>query len=336
MANRTFEGDDSGARRIQEIAMGYYSSQALYVAARLGIADLVADGPRPVDELAAAVHADPDSLRRILRLLAVSGVFEMDPEGRVGLNAAAGNLRTGEGGSMRDLVLVFGEEFYQAFGNLLSAVRTGRDAFRLTFGRGLFEYLEKYPDRARAFDRAMGAGEVFFHTIPSVYDFSGFDTIADVGGGNGTLLASILGAHPQLRGVLFDAALVVEAAAGPIEALGLAGRVDLVAGDFFESIVPGADAYLFSRILHDWTDDRCRTILGNCRRAIGPDGRILVVERLLPGAYATATDVNMLAVTGGRERSEDDFAKLMADSGFQLTRVLPIPLEYNLIEGVPA
>jgi hypothetical protein len=314
--------------------MGYYGSQALYVAAKLGVADLLDEGPRSAADLAAAVGADPDSLHRVLRLLAANGIFDLNDDGRFGLNPASEHLRTTAQGSMKDLVLVFGEEFYQAFGNLLIAVKTGRDAFAITFGRKLFDYLDKYPDRGRAFDGAMAAGAVFFTSIPEVYDFSGLKIVVDVGGGNGTLLASILKANPHLEGVVYDAAPVVEAAAENVSQLGLSDRVRLEAGNFFNSIVGGGDAYLFSRILHDWTDEQCTQILGNCRRAINADGRLLVVERLLPGAYATAADVNMLAVTGGRERSEQDFARLMSETGFRLSRVIPLPLEYNLVEGV--
>lgn len=316
--------------------MGYYSSQALYVAARLGIADLLSAGPLSAADLADAAGAHADSLFRVLRLLVRQGIFDMDSDDRFLLNPAAEHLRSGDPGTMRDLVLVFGEEFYQAFEQLLVAVRTGRDAFTISFGRGLFDYLEKYPDRGRAFDRAMGAGAVFFSAVPGAYDFSGARTVVDVGGGNGTMLACILAAHPHLEGILYDAGPVVEAAGDNLVEQGVAGRVRRVAGNFFNSIVEGGDIYLFARILHDWTDDQCRTILGNCRRAINPGGRILIVERLLPGGYATATDVNMLAVTGGRERSEEDFGILMAQTGFRPGRVIPLPLEYNLIEGLNA
>jgi SAM-dependent methyltransferase len=326
--------DDSGARRIQEIGMGYYGSQALYVAAKLGIADLLAGGPRSAADLAASVGADADSLHRVLRLLAASGVFDEDEDGRFALNPAAEHLRTTEQGSMKDLVLIFGEEFYQSFGNLLVAVKTGRDAFAITFGRKLFDYLEKYPDRGRQFDRAMASGAVFFDAIPDAYDFSSLETVVDVGGGNGSLLASILQANPHLQGILYDAPLVVEGARANLERLGVADRVRLESGNFFDTIVGGGDAYLFSRILHDWTDEQCLKILGNCRRAVNPEGRLLVVERLLPGAYATATDVNMLAVTGGRERTARDFERLMAGSGFRLSHAVELPIEYNLIEGV--
>lgn len=325
--------DDSGARRVQEVAMGYYSSQALYVAARLGIPDLIAEGPRTAEELAEAVSADADSLRRILRLLVRDGIFDIGGPDRFQANAASDELCTRPEGSMRDLVLVFGEEFYQSFGGLLPAVRSGRDAFRITFGSGLFEYLERYPDRGRAFDRAMAAGAVFFRAIPAVYDFGAMKTVVDVGGGNGTLLGWILEANPNLQGVLYDAPAVVAAAAEGLRARGLGERVRCVPGDFFEEIVPGGDAYLFSRILHDWNDEQCLAILANCRRAIRPGGRVLVVERLLPGDYATATDVNMLAVTGGRERSEAEFAALMERTGFRLEGVIQLPLEYNVVEG---
>ncbi len=314
--------------------MGYYSSQALYVAARLGIADLLSAGPLSAAGLADAAGADSDSLFRVMRLLAGQGIFDMDSDGRFLLNPAAEHLRSGERGTMRDLVLVFGEEFYQAFEQLLVAVRTGRDAFTISFGRGLFDYLAKYPDRGRAFDRAMGAGAVFFSAVPQVYDFDAVQTVVDVGGGNGTLLGAILAANPQLQGILYDAGPVVEAAAGNLHEQAVAGRVRGVAGNFFNSIVEGGDIYLFARILHDWTDDQCRTILGNCRRAVNPGGRILIIERLLPGGYATATDVNMLAVTGGRERSEEEFGTLMEGTGFRLGRVIPLPLEYNLVEGL--
>lgn len=314
--------------------MGYYSSQALYVAAKLDIADLLGNGPLSTDDLAAAVGADAGSLYRTLRLLAKERIFDLDDAGRFSLNPAGAELKSGASGSMRDLVLVFGEEFYQAFGELLAAVKTGRDAFRITFGRGLFEYLEEYPDRGRAFDRAMGAGAVFFASIPDAYDFSSIGTVVDVGGGNGTLLGSILAAHPHLKGILYDAGPVVESAEANLRARGVMDRVSTVAGNFFNEIVPGGDLYFFARILHDWTDDQCLTILANCRRAINPGGRVLVVERLLPGAYATATDVNMLAVTGGRERNEDEFGRLMSQTGFRLERVIPLPLEYNLIEAV--
>lgn len=314
--------------------MGYYSSQALYVAAKLGIADLLDAGPASADELAAATGADAGSLYRTLRLLAIEGIFDLDDAGRFSLNPAGAQLKSGASGSMRDLVEVFGEEFYQAFAELLVAVRTGRDAFRITFGRGLFEYLQKYPDRGRAFDRAMGGGAVFFESIPGAYDFSSTGTVVDVGGGNGTLIGSILAAHPHLKGILYDAAPVVESAKVNLRAQGVMDRVTTAAGDFFEEIVPGGDLYFFSRILHDWTDDQCLRILANCRRAINPNGSVLVVERLLPGAYATATDVNMLAVTGGRERSEEEFGRLMSQTGFSLKRVIPLPLEYNLVEGL--
>lgn len=314
--------------------MGYYSSQALYVAAKLGVADLLDTGPLSAEELAAELGADADSLHRTLRLLAREGIFELDEAGRFSLNAAGAELRTAESGSMRDLVEVFGEEFYQAFGELLVAVKTGRDAFRITFGRGLFEYLQRYPDRGRAFDRAMGAGATFFSAVPAAYDFSSAGTVVDVGGGNGTLLGSILAAHPHLKGILYDAGPVVESAKDNLRAQGVIGRARTVAGNFFNELVPGGDLYLFARILHDWTDEQCLTILGNCRRAINPGGSVLLVERLLPGAYATATDVNMLAVTGGRERSEEEFGRLMSQAGFRLERVVPLPLEYNLIEGV--
>ena len=314
--------------------MGHYGSQALYVAAKLRLADLLADAPMTAGALAAAVDADPDALGRVLRLLVRLGIFEMDAEGRLSLNAASQSLRTLSEGSMRDLVEVYGDEFYRAFGNLLHTVLTGRDAFRATFGAGLFEYLEAHPERARTFDRAMAAGSVFFRAIPQIYDFSLLRTVVDVGGGNGALLAAILQENPHLEGILFDSPSVAEAARASPHVTQAGNRLRVVAGDFFESIVPGGDAYVFSRILHDWSDEQCLTILRNCRAAVGPGGRVLIVERLLPGAYATYSDVTMLAVTEGRERSREEFASMLRRTGFELSGVVPLPLEANLIEGL--
>lgn len=335
MSEQEQAGSDAGARRIQEVAMGYYRSQALYVAARLGIADLLEEGPRSAGELAAAAGGvDPDALLRVLRLLVDSGIFDQDPLGRFQLNPAGRELKTHGSGSMKDLAEVFGEEFYLAFGNLLETVRTGRDAFSITFGRGLFEYLEEHPERARAFDRAMAGGTVFFRAIPDVYAFSPGSTVVDVGGGNGALLRAILSACPQVRGVLFDTAPVVAAAASHLSG-GLGDRVEAVAGDFFREVVGGGDYYLLSRVLHDWTDARCLTVLANCRRAMNAKGRLLVVERLLPGSYATATDANMMAVTGGRERSVQEFGALLEASGFRMGTVTGLPLQVSLLEALP-
>jgi SAM-dependent methyltransferase len=315
--------------------MGYWGAQALYVAAKLGVADHLEEGPKTAGQLGQAVGADAQALHRVLRYLTSLGVFTAT-EDRFALNSAAERLLTTAQGSQRDWVILFGEEFYQAWGKLIDAARDGRDAFRHAFGLGLFEYLDRNPEYARTFNRAMAAGSVFFQAIPDAYDFSAFRTVVDVGGGNGAMLAAILTRSSELKGILFDSPTVIESARANLQAQGLAERADFVGGNFFESIHPGGDVYVFSRILHDWTDDQCLAILRNCRDAITPSGRVLIVERLIPTPIAVASDVNMLAVTSGRERSEEEFRQMLAEAGFALMSVTALPLEAYLIEAAPA
>jgi SAM-dependent methyltransferase len=326
---------ETAFRKIQEIWIGYWGSQSLYVAAKLGIADCLVGGPKTAQQLAREVGAEPQSLYRVLRFLAGLGVFEMSEERRFGLNMASELMLTTAQGSVRDSSILLGETVHEAWRKLLPAVQDGHAAFEHAFRQGLFEYLGKHPHYARIFDRAMAAGSVFFRAVPDVYDFSSLRRVVDVGGGNGAMLAAILGRNPKLTGVLFDAPSVVDAARPNLEVEGVAGRCELVKGDFFESIVTGGDVYILSRILHDWEDNQCLAILRNCRRAIDRSGRVLILERLIPGSYALASDVNMLAVTGGRERSEEEFRKLLAQTGFELSGVIPLPLEVNLIEATP-
>lgn len=330
----TSHHDDSAARTIQSVATGLYRTQALYVATKLGIADLLHGRPRTATELAAEVGVQADPLARVLRYLTSLGVFRQLDGGQFANNSASEQLCIRDPGSMGDLALLFGEEFYEAWGNLLEAVRTGQDAFSATFGCGLFEYLERNPSRGRAFDRAMAGGSTFFAALPDVFDFAAFEQVVDVGGGNGAALAEVLSRHRQLTGVLFDAAAVLEGARSGIEERSLAGRCELVPGDFFQSVPPG-DVYLLSRVLHDWTDPQCVRVLRNVRHSIKAGGRLLVAERLLPGPLALGADLNMLAVTQGRERSRDEFADLFAHAGFRLVEVVELPLEVYLLVAEP-
>jgi hypothetical protein len=324
--------EEAAARRIQELAMGVWAFQCLYAVTKLGVPDRLTEGPKSADQLAWEVGAHAPSLHRVMRYLGGLEIFEISGE-KFGLNQVSRRLLDTPG-SQRDYVIMFGEEFYQAWGKILHSVRTGEDAFTHAFGKGLFEYLSKNPQYAQTFDRAMAAGSAFFKVIPDLYDFSWCRTVVDVGGGNGALLTAILTRNPGLSGILFDSPLVTAAATANLEAQGLAERCRVVAGDFFEAVPEGADLYLFSRVLHDWDDDQCLSILKNCRQAIAESGRILIIERLIPGSYALASDVNMLAVTTGRERSEAEFAELLTSSGFELTKVIPLPLETNIVEAV--
>jgi len=324
---------------------GYYASRAIHVAAKLGIADLLAEGPRGCDELAEATGTHADSLRRLLRLLASAGVFIEEEDGQFALTPIGACLRSGVPGSMRAAALLFGGITQQAWGDLLHSVETGAPAFGRVFGMEPFEYMAAHPDEAANFDAAMA--DFTRHIVIAVtaaYDFSLFRRIVDVGGGNGALLAGILAANPTLRGVVFDLPDVATRATEQIRELGLAGRCESVGGDFFEEVPGGGDAYLLKHVIHDWNDDRATAILRTCRRAMAAEAKLLIVEGVYPARIdqsdesrgAAANDVNMLVCTGGRQRSEAEFRSLYEAAGFRLTRIVPTQTPVKVIEGVCA
>ena len=249
--------------------MGISSTQALYVAAELGIADLLADGPRTSAALAGAADADPDALHRVLRLLASEGFFA-ETESGFALTPLGDLLREGVPGSQRGACLARGTVYYAATGGLLRAVREGGVAFEHAHGQSLFDYLGERPELGAAFQGSMVARSTQEAAdVVAVYDFSGYDRIVDVGGGTGVLLAAILRATPGLHGVLFDRPPVVEAAGRRLAESGLADRCETIGGDFFAELPSGGDAYLLSRVIHDWNDADALRILANCRRAMG-------------------------------------------------------------------
>ena len=311
---------------------GYYVSRAIHVAAKLGIADLLADGPRGHDELAKATGTHADSLRRVLRLLAGAGVFVEEEDGKFALTPIGACLRSGVPGSMRAAALLFGGITQQAWGDLLYSVETSEPAFRRVFGKDPFDYMAEHPDEAANFDAAMADFTKHIAiAVAAAYDFSPFRRIVDVGGGNGALLAGILAANPTLTGVVFDLPDVAARATAQIRELGLADRCEIVGGDFFEEVPSGGDAYLLKHVIHDWNDDRATAILRTCRRAMGAEAKLLIVEGVYPPRIdqsdesrgAAANDVNMLVCTGGRQRSEAEFRSLYEAAGFRLTRIVP-------------
>ena len=321
----------------------FYVSRAIHVAAKLGIADLLADGPRGSDELAKATGTHAPSLNRVLRLLASASVFTEEDNGRFALTPVGACLRSGVPGSMRAAALLFGGITQQAWGDLLYSVETGEPAFRRVFGMDPFAYMAQHPDEAANFDAAMADFTKHIAlAVAAAYDFSPFRRIVDVGGGNGTLLAGILEANPTLAGVLFDLSQVAERASAPLRELGLADRCEVVGGDFFKEVPGGGDAYLLKHVIHDWNDERAATILRNCRHAMGETARLLIVEGVYPlridqsdeSRGAASNDVNMLVCTGGRQRSEAEFRTLYAAAGFRLTRIVPTQTPVNVIEGV--
>jgi hypothetical protein len=315
-------------------------AQAIHVAARLGVADLLTDGPRPPAELAEATGTHARSLYRLLRALASVGVFAEDDQGRFGLTPLAECLRSGVPGSQRSAAIMMGEEHYRCWGDLLHCIRTGQTAFEHLVGQPVFDYLAGHPRQARLFDEAMvGIHGAETRAMLDACDFGTFGSLVDIGGGNGSLLIETLRRHPSLRGVLFDRPDVVERARAGLEAAGVAGRCTLVGGSFFESVPEGGDAYLLRHIIHDWDEERCLLILRNCRRALGPAARLLLVETVIPPgnepSFGKLLDLNMLVVPGGMERTEREYRDLLAAAGFRLERVVPTRAEVSVIEGVP-
>jgi orsellinic acid C2-O-methyltransferase len=324
---------------------GFYLSQAIHVVARLGMADFLSKGPLDANDLAQRSETHAPSLKRVLRLLAAADVFTEDSEGRFALTPIGDYLRVGVPGSMRAAALLFGGITQRAWGDLLYSVKTGEPAFHHVFGQDSFAYFAEHPEEAANFDAAMGDFTSQIATaVARCYDFSGCHHVVDVGGGNGTLLVGILSAHPTLKGTLFDLPQVVERARPRLREFGFGGRCEVVGGDFFAEVPVGADAYLLKHVIHDWADERAVAILKNCREAMRPASKLLIVEGVYPvhidqseaSRRAAANDVNMLVCTGGRQRSEAEFRSLLALAGFSLSRIIPTDMGFaSVIEGVP-
>ena len=323
-----------------QMMTGYWVSQALYVAAKLGIADLLADGPVDCEDLAAATGTHAPSLQRVLRALASVGVFTEVSPGSFALTPLAELLRTETPGSMRALAIMYAEEQYRAWGGLLHSVRTGEMAFDHQFGMGYFEYLAQHPEADRVFNEAMtGWTHQLVGAVMDTYDFSPFKTIVDVGAGYGALLTAILRSNPGTRGVLFEQPHVVASAEEQLVAAGVADRCTFVGGDFFAAVPTGGDAYVLSQILHDWDDERCVAILGQCRRVMPDHGKLLVVELVLPEGdepfLGKWLDLHMLVLLGSRERTAAEYDTLFRAAGFKLARVVPTPPGPSVVEAVP-
>jgi O-methyltransferase domain/Dimerisation domain len=340
------ERDDAAAaqRELARLMDGYLTTQLLYVAAKLGVADVLEDGPRTGAEVAAAVGADGDRLTRMLRGLVVEEVLTEDDEGRFALTAVGERLRDGVPGSLRGQVIVRGETYWEAAGGLLRTATDGGTAFEHVHGAHFFEHLAAHPDDGLAFQASMaGRADREAADVVAAYDFGGLRRLVDVGGGAGVLLEAIVRSTPGLDGVLVDLPEAVARAAQRFAAAGLDGRVECEAGDFFAAVPPGADAYLLSRVIHDWDDADARRILTCCREAMGPHARLLLVEALMPeraddAPEAIRMDLHMLMLLGARERTEAEYRALLADAGLALQRAVPTgsPTGLSVLEATPA
>ena len=322
---------------MQMLWPGAMAVQAIHVAANLALADLVAGGPKSITELADATHTHGSSLARLLRALTSLGIFAEDTTGRYRQTALSDTLRSDHPESIRPFVLMLGAHFvWKPSGALQETVRTGQPSFERVYGAPFFEYLAGHPDDAAVFNAAMSSSPGYLAAIVGAYDFSKFERIVDVGGGHGLLLAGILSANPRLRGVLYDLPSVV-AGASALRQEPVSQRCEIIGGDFFKGVPAGADAYMLKGIIHDWNDEAALKILKNCRRAIRPDGTLLLVEAVLTRSTDPTTalmDMLMMVLTSGRERTESEFRSLLQEAGFSMVQVIRAP-GVSIIESRP-
>jgi len=327
--------------QIMELGSGYRVAACIYVTTKLKIADLLAGGPRPVSELAGKAKVNEGALYRVLRAIASIGVFREESP-RTFANTPLSETMRDIPGSSRDTLLFLADPLhFRVFAELLHSVETGGTAFKKTTGMDPFEFFRQDEEENRAFNAAMTS--ISAQMVPSAiaaYDFGESGTLADIGGGHGMLLAMILQKHRGLRGIVYDLPHVVEGAKARIESLGLTSRCAIVGGDFFES-VPVADSYVMKSIIHDWDEPRAIAILKNCASAMrGPSGRVILIEMVVapgndpnPGKWI---DIEMLAMAGGRERTEAEYEELFAKAGLRLSRVVRAPSPFGVIEAVKA
>jgi hypothetical protein len=327
--------------RLMEMATAHWVSRCLHTAAQIGLADHLSGTPKTADELAVSTGTHEPSLYRLLRTLAGLGVFAEDDAHRFSLTPLGEALRSGTPGSVRSAVLTLaGEVFTKSLDQLCYSVQTGKTGFEKVFGAPLFAWLADHPANASMFSETM----VGIHgdepaAVAAAYDFSRFDTIVDVGGATGNLLTAILNSHDKPQGMLFDLPHVVGDAPPFIQGHGLKDRITIKAGTFFEDVPSDGDAYLLSHIIHDWNEDECMAILGNCRRAMKPTSRLLIIETVLPTGNdphpGKMLDMIMLSIAGGRERTEPEYRALLDKAGFRLERIVPTESAVSIVEARP-
>jgi hypothetical protein len=326
-------------QQLLQMITSYWASMAIHVAAKLKLADLVKDAPRTADDLAKLTGTNPQALYRLLRALSSVGIFTEDDMAHFRLTPMAECLLDVHG-SQRAVALMMGDEHFRSWGDLLYSVQTGKPAFDHIYGKPVFDWLSEHPEEAKIFDAAMTG----FHgpetqAMIDAYDYAGVNTLVDIGGGNGTVLAAVLKRNPAMKGILYDLPGVIERAKQNLADQGLSSRVQTIAGSFFESAPLGGDAYQMRHIIHDWTDEQCHTILSHIRKVIPKTGKLLVIEMVVKPRnepqVAKWLDLNMLAIPGGRERTEAEYRDMYAKAGFRLERVVATPTEVSVIEGRP-
>ena len=326
---------------LTQTILGSLNAQAVYVAAKLRVADSLAAGPKTISALAQEVGADPSALYRVMRALASFGVFVEERDRVFRLTPTAELLRSDVEGSLRDVAIFMGEDWHwSVWGQTLHSVKTGEEAWSRVHGRSIFPYFEDNAGPAKIFDDAMSSFSTLARkAVVEAYDFSSLNVLVDVAGGHGRLLTGILEATPELRGVLFDLPHVIERAKENSDVKKVGSRCDLKTGNFFES-VPAADGYIMKHIIHDWKDEEAIRILKNIRNAMTTYGRVLLIEAVVSEGnepdFAKILDIEMLVSPGGKERTAKEYADLYRQSGLKLSRIIPTKSPYSVIEGVKA
>lgn len=330
--------------RMAELLTGHWIAQMLFAVAKLGVPDVLGAKALAPEAIAAKANVDAAFLRRVLRALASVGVFREDARGRFRLTPLGQTLRSDRPGSVRDFALMIVADYnYASWGELSDALRQGKTAFDLKFGQPIFAYLREHPDDDRQFSASMASISATENdAVASAYPFGKHAKLVDVGGAHGHLLATILRRHKKLRGVLYDQPQVVASvgSSGFVTAPGVRERCEIEGGSFFDAVPAGADSYLMKYIIHDWDDAKCARILGHCRDAMAPGGRVLVVDRVIgPGNgpdWSKWLDINMMVGPGGQERTRGEFAALFASAGLRLVKVHPTHSPLSILEAARA
>lgn len=332
----------SPPEQLHTFVCGIMLTQVMYTTAELRLADLVKDGPKSTQELAKATGTDPVNLHRLLRTLVALGVFSEPQPGYVAPTELSAYLQSDHPKTMYHMALLGGQEWiYRTLPAALSSIKSGQPAFERVYGKNLFRYFaEDNPQAGAVFNRSLQgvADTLDDEPLAAAYDFSSIHTLVDVGGGLGSTLITILKRNPAMKGILFDRPNVIEQARAQIAKAGISERVELVAGDFFQE-VPRADAYFIKQVVHNWSDEDCKTLLQNCMRAMNPGGKILVVEVILKGGESDLLtkirDFQLMTIFhGGRDREEIEFRELFASAGLTVKRIIPTPTQYKIVEGI--
>jgi len=334
------EGESSSSVLL-EMTFGFKRSQALFVAAKLGIADILSDGSKTADELAKAAGVNSHGIYHLMRMLVSMGVFSVEDNEKFCLNSLGKHLRTGTSDSLRGTVMAMGDEIYQAWGNLLYGIKTEKTAFNHTFNRDFFSYFKQNSEASVNFNEWMKeTTREWLLPVLEAYDFSEVKTLVDVGGGIGTLTAVILNANPKMQAILFDREDVVVGAQGVLEGAGVADRCQIVGGNFFDAVLPDGDLYLISRVLLNWDDTKAIKILTNCYQAMTVKDRLVVVDFMLPkgkmSPFMGLSSLNLFILFGTFMRTEDEFYNLLSSAGFKVTNTIQTTGPVSAIEAKPA